>query len=77
MVVRQALALALIGVTLGGIGAWWATQWLRTMLFQVNARDPVAYATAAGVLVLVAALAATLPARRASKIDPVRVIGSA
>jgi putative ABC transport system permease protein len=77
MVVRQAVTLALVGVTIGGIGAWWATQSLRTMLFQVDARDPWAYALAAGLLVLVAATAATLPARRAAKVDPVRVIGSA
>ena len=77
MVVRQAVALALVGVALGGIGAWWATQSLRTMLFQVDARDPWAYGLAALILVLVAATAATLPARRAAQVDPVRVIGSA
>jgi putative ABC transport system permease protein len=77
MVVRQAVMLALIGVTLGGLGAWWATKSLESMLFQVQPRDPVAYAIAAGVLVLVATVAATLPARRAAKVDPVRVIGSA
>jgi putative ABC transport system permease protein len=76
MVVGQAVTLALIGVAIGGVGAWWATQSLRTMLFQVNARDPGAYAIAAGLLVLVAAVAAMLPARRAAKIDPVRVIGA-
>jgi putative ABC transport system permease protein len=77
MVVRQAVTLALIGVMLGGIGAWWATRSLQTMLFQVNARDPWAYGLAAATLVLVAATAATLPARRAARVDPVRVIGAA
>ena len=77
MVVRQAVTLAIIGVTIGAVAAWWATQTLRTMLFQVDARDPLAYTIAAILLVLVAALAATLPARRAAKVDPVRVIGSA
>ena len=76
MVVRQAVTLALIGITIGGVGAWWATQSLRTMLFEVDARDPVAYAWAAGILVLVAAMAATLPARRAAQVDPMRVIGA-
>jgi putative ABC transport system permease protein len=76
MVVRQAVALALLGVAIGGVGAWWATQSLRTMLFQVDARDPLAYAAAAVLLVVVAATAAALPARRAAKVDPVRVIGS-
>jgi putative ABC transport system permease protein len=77
MVVRQAVTLALVGVAVGGLGAWWATQSLRTMLFQVDARDPLAYALAAVILVLVAASAAALPARRAARVDPVRVIGSA
>jgi ABC-type antimicrobial peptide transport system permease subunit len=66
-----------VGVIIGGVGAWWATQTLETMLFQVNARDPLAYAAAATVLVLVAAIAATIPARRAARVDPVRVIGAA
>lgn len=77
MVVRQAVTLAVMGVVLGGVGAFWATRSLQSMLFQVDARDPLAYATAAGVLVLVAAIAAMLPAFRAAKVDPVRVIGSA
>jgi putative ABC transport system permease protein len=76
MVVGQALVLALIGVTIGSVGAWWATQSLSSMLFQVSARDPWAYGLAAMTLVLVAATAAMLPARRAAKVDPMRVIGT-
>jgi predicted permease len=77
MIVLQAVTLTLIGVAIGSVGAWWATQSLRTMLFQVDARDPLAYAAAASLLVLVAVAAATFPARRAARVDPVRAIGSA
>ena len=70
MVVGQAFALAVIGVAIGGAAAFWATQALRTMLFQVQASDPIAYAGAAATLVLVAVVASTLPARRAARVDP-------
>jgi putative ABC transport system permease protein len=74
MVVRQAAALAVTGVVLGAAAAYWATQVLRTMLFGVDARDPIAYAAAAAALVLVAIVAAMLPARRAARVDPVRAL---
>jgi putative ABC transport system permease protein len=74
MVVRQAVVLALTGVVIGGAAAYWATQVLRTMLFDVGTRDPIAYGAAAAVLVLVATAAAMLPARRAARVDPVRAL---
>ena len=77
MVVRQALSLAALGIVAGGLAAYWATQVLGTMLFQVGARDPVAYAGAAGVLLAVAIGAAWLPARRAAKVDPIKALGAA
>jgi putative ABC transport system permease protein len=76
MVVREALTLASVGVAVGGVAAYWATQTLRSMLYEVDARDPVAYVAAAVVLVLVAVLASTLPAGRAARIDPVRALAS-
>jgi putative ABC transport system permease protein len=74
IVVMQALVLALTGVVVGGAAAYWTTKVLRTMLFEVDARDPIAYAAAAAALVLVALVAATLPARRAARVDPVRAL---
>jgi putative ABC transport system permease protein len=74
MVVGQAVALAVLGVAIGGAAAFWATQTLRTMLFQVDARDPIAFAAAAAVLVLVTIVASSLPARRAARLDPVRAL---
>jgi putative ABC transport system permease protein len=74
IVVTQALVLALTGVVVGGAAAYWTTRVLRTMLFEVDARDPIAYAAAAAALVLVALVAATLPARRAARVDPVKAL---
>ena len=70
LVVRQAAGLALIGVFLGGLAAWWATRTLETMLFDIEARDPVAFTGAAVVLILVSLGAALLPARRAARVPP-------
>ena len=71
MVVIQGMRLALIGV-LVGIGAAFAlTRLLSTFLFGVKDKDPIVFATVAIVLTLVSLLAVWLPARRATRIDPV------
>jgi len=70
MVVGQGLALAVIGAVAGLLGALAATRWLRSLLFEVSASDPAIYAGVAALLVLVAAVASWLPARRAAATDP-------
>lgn len=77
MVVRQAAVLALAGISVGAVGAWWATKVFGTMLFQVGARDPVAFIAAAAALLLVALAASWLPARRASRVEPVKALATA
>jgi ABC-type antimicrobial peptide transport system permease subunit len=70
LVVRRGLVLALIGVAVGGAGAWWLTGLLESMLNDVQPGDPMVFgATAAGVLA-VALAASWLPARTASRVDP-------
>jgi len=76
MVVGQGLVLALIGITIGAILATLATRVLQNMLFEVGARDPVAYAAAGTILLLVALVASWIPARRAMRVDPVRALTS-
>ena len=77
LVVGQALSLAVLGIAMGSVAAFWATRALGGMLFQVSARDPVAYGVAAAVLFAVAIGASWLPARRAAHVDPVRALASA
>jgi predicted permease len=72
MVIRQAVTLAGLGVVLGGLLAFWATRTLTTMLFDLEATDPLASAGAAVVLFVVAMMAAFLPARRAARTQPLQ-----
>ena len=71
MIAGQGLKLAGLGVIVGAIGAAAVTQGLRTILFNVSATDPVSYAGVALFLVGVAMAAAWVPARRATRVDPI------
>lgn len=70
MILRESLALVGAGVALGLLGAWAASRLVATMLFGLSAADPLTYALVALMLIVVASLAALLPARRASRTDP-------
>jgi hypothetical protein len=62
------------GLVLGLAGSLWAARFVETLLFRLEARDPVTFAGATVVLVAVGALAAWMPARRAARLDPVTVL---
>jgi len=70
LVLQQGVTLAVVGVLLGGAGAYWLTRLLTKLLFGVTATDPVTFFGVAGLLTLVAAVASYVPARRAGKVDP-------
>jgi ABC-type antimicrobial peptide transport system permease subunit len=72
--VRHGLTLAGIGAALGLVTAAGLTRLMSSLLFDVNALDPVTYATVAALLLVSAMLASYLPARRATTIDPVRAL---
>ncbi len=71
MVVRESLMPVTIGIIFGAIAAIAATRQIEGVLFGVSSRDPWVIVGAATVFVLVAAAAAALPARSATKVDPV------
>ena len=70
LIVQQGLWKGGIGVVLGLIGAALLSSSMTTLLFNVRPTDPKVYAAVSLVLISVAALASYLPARRASRIDP-------
>jgi predicted permease len=66
--------LALAGIALGALGAVGVAQVLDSLLYGVSALDPLAYAAAAAVLMIVALLANLVPALAAARLDPVRAL---
>ena len=74
MVLREVLLLAAIGIGIGLPATWWLTQYVRSQLYGVEPRDPVAFAFSILGLLGVAVLAGAFPALRASRVDPVQVL---
>ena len=70
LILREGLTLTLIGVVLGVAGAFALTRLLASLLFGVRASDPLTYVMVSLLLIFVALLACILPARRATKGDP-------
>ncbi len=76
LVMREGVALAAVGLVLGGAGALALERLIATEIYGVSALDPGVVGVVAAVLAMVAATASALPARRAGRIDPVRAINS-
>ena len=70
LVMRRGVMLAAVGIVAGLTGAFAGARYLESMLFGVEARDPATFAAVAAMFAAVAVAAAYLPARRATRVDP-------
>ena len=70
LVLRQGFSLAGAGVASGTVAALALMRWLDSLLYEVSAHDPLTFALVIGALTLVTLLACYIPARRATKVDP-------
>jgi putative ABC transport system permease protein len=75
MVLREALSLVVLGAIIGLPLAFLAGRSMRTLLFNVQPADPWSFVVGGAVLMAVAAVAAYLPAHRASRIEPMVALG--
>ena len=74
MILKQGLSLTGIGLVVGLVGAYAGTRILTGFLYEVSPTDPMTFVVVAGIILLVAVLAAFFPARRASGINPLEAL---
>jgi predicted permease len=74
LVLSRGLRLTIAGIAIGGVAALLLTRLMGDLLYKVSPRDPIAFSTALLILIVVALIACLLPARRASRVDPARVL---
>jgi putative ABC transport system permease protein len=74
LVINQGIKLALAGILIGLAGAWALTRVMKTLLFNVSATDPATFAMISFLLAGVALLACYIPARRATRVDPMMTL---
>jgi predicted permease len=75
-VVRRSTGMAAVGMCAGVLLAALGGRWLKSLLYEVDAHDPSAFLTGAGILLVAALLAACVPAARAARTDPAAVLRS-
>lgn len=74
MVLGHSSRLTLVGIVLGVTGGYAVSGLMQQVLFELNGANPLFYVAVSGTLLIVAVCASWFPARRATRIDPVRAL---
>ena len=74
MILRQGMAVIMIGVVVGLVAAFGLLRLMKSLLFGVSETDPLTFGVITIVLVVVALFACYIPARRATKVDPLEAL---
>ena len=74
LVLAQGLRLTIVGIVIGLIGAWGLTRLMDNLLYGVRPTDPITFGVVGLLLLLVALLACLIPARRATRVDPLEAL---
>jgi putative ABC transport system permease protein len=77
MILRDGTLLAVAGIVVGSVAALWLSRFLRSLLFGIGTADPLTYVGVAALLAGVALLASYVPARRATRVDPLIALRTA
>jgi putative ABC transport system permease protein len=76
MVLRRGVALVVIGIALGLVGAFWVTRLIQQMLFTIEPTDPTTFISVSLFFALVALVACLIPAWRALRVDPLTALAA-
>ena len=74
LVLSRGLRLTIAGIAMGGLAALLLTRLMGNLLYKVNPHDPLAFGSALVVITIASLVACFLPARRATRIDPVQAL---
>lgn len=74
LIIRQGMVLVIIGVGIGLLGAWFLTRLVASLLYDVSPNDPYTFVGVPVVIALISLLASLVPAYKATKVDPLRVL---
>ena len=74
LVIAQGLRLTIVGIVIGLAGAWGLTRLMDNLLYGVRPTDPITFAVVGLLLLLVALVACLIPARRATRVDPLEAL---